>query len=75
VLGAAGGDQRLAQHYHPYGRSTVASGTPTGNIYVPQEGASTPEYIDSTKTAGSGASANVPPALVVNFIIYAGNAG
>lgn len=70
TLGAAGGDQRLQQHAHsmPWGNATIgyADGSTAPNVALQSAGPS------DTGNAGAGGSQNIPPALVVNVMIYTG---
>jgi microcystin-dependent protein len=75
VLGAAGGDQRLAQHYHTINHGTVAATTAPTGLTLATASAASAVFVETTQSAGTGGAQNVPPAAVVNFIIYAGNAG
>jgi len=70
TLGAAGGDQNIPIHAHAYSGVFVTGGNTQTNI-----GTGSSWWINSslsTGNAGSGGSANVPPAIVLNYIIYTG---
>lgn len=86
-LGATGGDQRMQQHNHgtnetPHshplaggtnanGTGTVAPGAQSQNAgAIGGSGAASTGI--TIQNAGAGGSQNVPPATVMNFIIYAG---
>lgn len=70
ALGAVGGDQRMPQHSHKYSSIIVPGGNTQTNV---QAGGQWWVNLDQdTGTAGSGASQNMPPAIVLNWIIYAG---
>lgn len=63
-LGAAGGDERLHAHTHTELGLVGGSGAAGGSTFT--------QVSQNTGTAGAGSSQNMPPALVLNMIIYAG---
>lgn len=73
LLGASGGDQRLQSHTHPIGIPAagyvLVPATPQ-SVYVLQGDGAT--YNSATGAAGAGASQNMPPALICDVLVYAG---
>jgi microcystin-dependent protein len=83
TLGATGGSEYLAAHSHTAGASTVSVPTYSGGTIVGAAAFTISPYDDggsralpvptiTVNSAGSGASGNIPPALVRNVGIYAG---
>jgi len=82
-LGAAGGDERMHQHTHtitdpghthPYAGFGFAGSTATGPGVINLGNGNTTSNTTgiTNQNAGAGASQNVPPALVCNWVIFAG---
>ena len=66
TLGASGGNQNMPQHYHSY----LVGGVPANGVNVRgTSGDGTNTGYVNTENAGSGASANMPPTLIINYII------
>lgn len=66
TLGASGGSEFMQSHYHTFlqGDSTPASYTSRAG-----QGDGNNNYYTNTTAYGSGASQNMPPAFVLNYII------
>ena len=86
TLGAAGGDQTLHQHTHTATSTFTTPAAGSDQILQRDTGAPTlaspaagavysqglPTVTTTVANAGAGASQNMPPTLVLNYIIYAG---
>ncbi len=67
TLGAAGGDERMHAHTHNYGYGDQAAAA--GGVGTLSRTANNAQNAGASTTAGAGGSQNMPPAMVLNYII------